>query len=83
MADTTTTNYAFVQPEVGASQDSWGTKLNQNWADLDSDLKAVSDVANAAIEDSAGTVSTSNIADLAVTTAKIAADAVDGSADDV
>lgn len=49
MADATTTNYAFVLPEVGASEDAWGTKLNQNWSDLDADLKAVSDVANAAV----------------------------------
>lgn len=43
MADTTTTNYAFVLPEPGASEDTWGAKLNQNWNDLDSDLKTIAD----------------------------------------
>lgn len=35
MADGSTTNHGFTLPEVGASKDSWGTKLNDNWTEVD------------------------------------------------
>jgi hypothetical protein len=41
MADTSTTVYGFVQPEVGASRNTWGTKLNNNFGEIDDNLSRV------------------------------------------
>lgn len=41
MSDSTTSNYHFTLPAIGASQDSWGSKLNSNWASVDSILHSL------------------------------------------
>lgn len=35
MPDVLTTKYKFTEPEVGGSDDTWGDKLNANWAKID------------------------------------------------
>lgn len=51
-----TTNYSFDKPTVGVSDGTWGTSLNNNWDSIDTLLKAVSDVANAALPKAGGTM---------------------------
>jgi hypothetical protein len=72
MADGTTTNYGWVQPEVGASEDTWGTKLNANWAAVDALLGGVTNTEFEILDGATVTTAELNLLDgVTATTAEI------------
>ena len=61
MADSTTPNYGLTKPEVGASEDTWGAKVNTDMDLIDTQMKASANaivatvaVANAALSRAGG-----------------------------
>jgi hypothetical protein len=69
MADGTTTNYGWVQPEVGASEDTWGTKLNANWGAVDTLLGGVTNTEFEILDGATVTTAELNILDGVTATA--------------
>ena len=74
MADGTTPNQGFTLPEVGASEDTWGTKINDNWTETDTLLGTITATEFSYLDNAPSNIQTQ--LDAAATTGKAIAMAI-------
>lgn len=60
MADTVTGTYGLTKPEIGASEDTWGTKTNSNWDSVDGLLDGTTVLTGTKLDDTVSLVDNSD-----------------------